>query len=263
MKTSLLFDVSGRVALVTGAAGGLGLAMAEVLAVNGALVGMADVDVDRLNVATQGLVDAGHQAEALPLDVTQPEAIVATVEGLCARHGRLDIAIVNAGVSIGPGFTVTEGEVDRIRLADWQRVLDVNLTGAFATLQAATAAMKRQRSGRIVVIGSMAGMRSQPSIGYAYIASKAAITAVTRQTALEMAPYGVAVNGIAPGPFSTQIAGGRINHPEVAPIFAAMSPMHRIGNSAEIQGAVMLLCSGAGSFMTGAILSVDGGMSAQ
>jgi NAD(P)-dependent dehydrogenase (short-subunit alcohol dehydrogenase family) len=262
VKTQQLFDVAGRVALVTGAAGGLGFAMAEVLADNGAHVVMTDIDTDRMATAAQRLLDAGLRVETIALDVTRAVSVAAAVDEVVDRHGRLDIAIVNAGVSIGPGFTAPEGQIENVRVGDWQRVLDVNLSGAFCTLQAVTALMKRQAAGRIIVIGSMAGMRSQPSIGYAYVASKAAITAVTRQAALEMAPFGVAVNGIAPGPFSTQIAGGRINHPDVAPRFAAMNPLNRVASASEIQGATLLLASDAGSFMTGAILAVDGGMSA-
>ena len=237
--------------------------MAEVLAVNGARVVMADIDGPRLQASAKRLLEHGLDVEIEVLDVTDPEAMKSVVSAICSRKGKLDIAIVNAGISVGPGFVAPEGRIENVPSSSWQKVVDVNLGGAFYTLQAVSAAMKRQASGRIVVIGSMAGIRSQPNIGYAYIASKAAVTALTRQLSLELASHGVAVNGIAPGPFATQIAEGRINRPEVAPCFAAMSPMNRVALAEEIKGAAMLLASNAGSFMTGAIIAVDGGMSAQ
>lgn len=261
MKLDELFGVRGQVALVTGGASGLGLAMAAALATNGAKVVIADVDGERLRQAAV-VLDGLGDVETAVVDIADPASVDRLVDGIDQRHGRLDVAVLNAGISIGPGFDAPAGEIDNVTTQAWERVLDVNLSGTFHCLQAVARLMKRQRRGRIVTIASMAGLRSQRSIGYGYIASKSGVVALTKQCALELAQHGVQVNCIAPGPFATQIAGGRINTPEGVQRFSAMTPMNRVAAPQEICGALMLLASGAGSFMTGAIIAVDGGMSA-
>lgn len=262
MPASPLFDVRDCVTLITGAAGGLGLAMAEAFAAGDARVVLADNDGERLERATARLREDGGTVEGVTLDVSNAAAVQAAVDGVCQAHGRLDVAILNAGISVGPGFDAPAGEIENVALDTWTKVLAVNLTGTFLTLQSVCAAMKQQHRGRIVVVSSMAGLRSQPSIGYAYIASKAGVAALTRQAALEMAPFRVHVNGVAPGPFATGIGGGRLHQPEVAAHFAAMSPLNRVAKADEIVGAALFLASAAASFVTGAIVPVDGGMSA-
>jgi NAD(P)-dependent dehydrogenase (short-subunit alcohol dehydrogenase family) len=262
MRSSELFNVTGQVALVTGAASGLGLSMSEVLGANGARVIMIDVDETRLASSVGRLQELGVQAEGVVLDVSDAEAVKRVIGEISQRHSRLDIAMLNAGISGGPGFDVPAGQIENVHASGWGKVLDVNLSGTFFTLQTVAGIMKKQRSGRIVVTSSMAGIRSQPSIGYSYIASKAAVAALIRQTALELAPFDVQINGIAPGPFSTQIGEGRINSPEVAQHFAAMTPLNRVASAEEIKGVTMFLSSRASSFMTGAVVPVDGGMSA-
>jgi NAD(P)-dependent dehydrogenase (short-subunit alcohol dehydrogenase family) len=123
--------------------------------------------------------------------------------------------------------------------------------------------MKRQRSGRIVVVASVAGLKSEVMCGYAYTATKAAVVNLVRQSAMELAPYDVMVNGIAPGPFRTNIAGGRIQKPEVEAEFASMVPLGRIASPDEIKGLALLLCSQASSFMTGTTIPIDGGIMAK
>jgi len=205
----------------------------------------------------------GVRCDAIVLDVTDAAAVKLEIAGAFERHRRLDIAILNAGISVGQGFDVVAGQIENVSLQTWEKLLEVNLTGAFLTLRAVAPIMKAQRKGNVIVVSSMAGIRSQPSIGYGYIASKAAVAALTKQAALELAPFGVLVNGIAPGPFATQIGGGRINSPDGNAKFAAMSPLRRVANADEIKGVTLLLASDACSFMTGTILPVDGGMCAQ
>lgn len=142
--------------------------------------------------------------------------------------------------------------------AAWDRVLSINLSGVFVTMQAAAAHMKPQRGGRIVAVASVAGLKSEVMCGYAYTATKAAVVNLVRQAAMEMAAYKVVVNGIAPGPFRTNIAGGRIKSPEVAAEFASIVPLGRIGSTDEIKGLALLLSSPASSFMTGTTIPVDG-----
>jgi NAD(P)-dependent dehydrogenase (short-subunit alcohol dehydrogenase family) len=254
-----LFDITGLVALVTGAASGLGLAMAETMAENGASVVLADVDADGAERAAVRLRDAGFRARAVALDVAVPGAVAACVATIVGTEGRLDIAFANAGISAGPGPYSDQGMIEAVDPARWMRVLDVNLTGVFATIQAAGAPMKRQGSGRIVVTASNAGFRADPLVGYAYAATKAAVVNLVRQAAVDLARFGVHVNGIAPAAFRTNIGGGRMQDLQTERAFAARLPLGRIGELQEIKGVALLLASPASSFMTGAVVPVDGG----
>jgi NAD(P)-dependent dehydrogenase (short-subunit alcohol dehydrogenase family) len=138
-------------------------------------------------------------------------------------------------------------------------VLDINLTGVFSTMQVASVQMKKQRSGRIIVTASTAGFRGDPMVGYAYSATKAAVVNLVRQAAMDLARYNVLINGIAPGPFRTNIGNGRMQDSATEKAFGESLPLGRIGNPDEIKGPVLLLASQASSFMTGAIIPVDGG----
>lgn len=258
-----LFDMSGRVAAVTGAASGLGLAMAQVLADAGACVVLLDVDAAGLQAAQETITAAGGRAQTQLLDVADRGAVRAVIDDIATRHGRLDAVIANAGISAGPGYRTEVGHINAVRDEQWDRVLSINLTGVFATLQAAAAHMKRQRSGRIVAVASVAGLKSEVMCGYAYTATKAAVVNLVRQAAMELAPYNVMVNGIAPGPFRTHIANGRIQQPEVAAEFASMVPLGRIAVPDELKGLALLLSSPASSFMTGTTIPIDGGIMAR
>jgi NAD(P)-dependent dehydrogenase (short-subunit alcohol dehydrogenase family) len=257
------FSMNGQVAMVTGAASGLGLAIAEVLAEAGAHVALADIDGDGLDRAVARIVAADGRAEALLLDVSDRQAIRRTTGDLAARHGRLDAMVANAGVTAGPGYLTETGQINAVDDDQWDRVLQINLTGVFATIQAAAKHMKAQRSGRIIAIASVAGLKSEVMCGYAYTATKSAVVNLVRQSAMELAAYNVMVNGIAPGPFRTNIAGGRIQQPEVASQFASMVPLGRIADPEEIKGLALLLASPASSFMTGVTIPVDGGIMAK
>lgn len=217
-----LFGMAGQVAAVTGAASGLGLAMAEVLAGAGATVVLLDVDARGLEAAGESISAAGGRVETAVLDVGERAAIRSEIDRIAARHGRVDAVIANAGVTAGPGYRTEIGQINAVQDAQWDRVLSINLSGVFVTMQAAAAHMKRQRSGRIVAVASVAGLKSEVMCGYAYTATKAAVVNLVRQAAMELAPYNVMVNGIAPGPFRTNIANGRIRQPEVEAEFASM-----------------------------------------
>ena len=258
-----MFALDGRVAAVTGAASGLGLAMAEALASAGATVVLLDIDQAGLAVASENIRSAGGRVETAVLDVSDREAIRATIDGIATRHGRLDAVIANAGVTAGPGYRTEIGQINAVCDEQWDQVLSINLTGVFITIQAAAAQMKRQRSGRIVVVSSVAGLKSEVMCGYAYTATKAAVVNLVRQAAMELAPYDVMVNGIAPGPFRTNIAGGRIRNAEVEAEFAAMVPLGRIASPEEIKGLAILLCSPASRLMTGTTIPIDGGIMAK
>ncbi len=234
MRAEALFDVRGHVTIVTGAASGLGLAMAEVMAENGSVVAMLDIDAVGLDAAATRLKEAGHVVEAIGLDVGDTTRLRATIDAVAQKHGRLDVVF-----------------------------LHVNLTSVFVTLQAAAGRMKAQRSGRIIVTSSIGGIRAERMVGYAYAATKAAVNNLVRQAALELAPYNVLVNAIAPGPFLTNIAGGRLHRePETVQKFADMVPLGRIARPDELKGLALLLASPASSFITGAVIPIDGGATA-
>ena len=262
MKSGELFDVAGRVAYVTGAAGGLGLAMAEVMAVNGASVTMTDIDEAGLEAAADRLRDSGCKVETEIVDVADIDTLSKSIDAAAARHGRLDVLFANAGISAGPGFATEIGQINAVTRETWDRVLRINLTSVFVSIQAAAAHMKTQRDGRIIVTSSIAGLGAEPVVGYAYVATKAAVANLVRQAAHELAAYNVMVNAIAPGPFRTNIGGGRLNDPEAVKLFEGMVPLGRIASTDEIKGLALLLASPASSYLTGAVIPIDGGSSA-
>jgi NAD(P)-dependent dehydrogenase (short-subunit alcohol dehydrogenase family) len=265
MKQSALFDIKGHVAFVTGAASGLGRAYAEVMAENGARTVLADMDAAGLEKVCATLKAAGCDVEQAVLDIGDSEALRAAIDGTAARHGRLDIMFANAGGSAGPGFElVPTGSIDQTDLAAFDRSMQINLRATFLTIRLAAAHMKKQKRGSIIATTSIAGTRAEPLVGYGYVAAKAAINNVVRHAAVDLAPHNVRVNAIAPGPFLTNIAGGRLHRePEAVKKFTAMIPMGRIAQPDEIKGLALLLASPAGSFITGTVIPIDGGTTAK
>jgi NAD(P)-dependent dehydrogenase (short-subunit alcohol dehydrogenase family) len=255
-----LFDVRDARVLVTGAASGLGLAMAEVMVDGGASVTLADVDDARLEEVASGLRERdGGDVRTVTLDVADRAQVDAAVDAIVADQGGLDVAFANAGISLEAGFRDPGGGITTINSEAWDRVLKVNLEGVIATMAAAARVMKEQRSGRIVVTASTAGLRTDPFVGYSYATTKAAVVSAARQAALELAPHGVHVNVIAPGPIRTRIGGGVLPSPEIEDMWAATVPLGRMGEPDEIKGVCLLLASPASSWMTGAVIPIDGG----
>ncbi len=258
-----LFDVRGTRVVVTGAAGGLGFAMAEVLADCGAHVTLADIDEPRLAASTLRLAERGGRARACVVDVTDQSSVQALIDDVVESEGGVDAVFANAGIAAVPGFRVDGGQtLDTVERSDWDRVLGINLTGVMHTMKCAAAVMKRQGSGRIVVTASNAGLRPEPLVCYGYAASKAAVIHLVRHAALELAPYGVLVNAICPGPFyGTLIGGGVTEHPteEMKQMWAKLIPLGRMADPEELKGLVVLLASPASSFITGAAHVIDGG----
>lgn len=257
MKSEMLFDVRGHVVVVTAGAGGLGFNMAEVMANNGAKVTILDVDAAGIKNA---LAKLGPDAEGHVVDVGDAAAVKAAIDGVAKKHGRLDVVFANAGIGAQPGIFIPEGHLEAVKLDEWEKVLRTNLTGTFATIQAAAAHMKPRKSGRIIVTSSIGGLGGQAQMSYAYIATKAAVANLVRQAALELAPYNVLINGIAPGPIQTNISGGRLHDPEIAKRVGALLPLNRVGRPPEIKGLALLLASPASSFMTGTVIPIDGGL---
>jgi NAD(P)-dependent dehydrogenase (short-subunit alcohol dehydrogenase family) len=259
-----LFDVRGLRAVVTGAASGLGFAIAEVLADSGARVTLADVDAERLEASTATLAARGAAVRAAVADVSDERQVEQLVATVVEAEGGLDVVFANAGIALVPGFGVEGGQrIETVERAVWDGVLAVNLDGILHTMKHAAAVMRRQGSGRIVVTSSTAGLRPEPIACYGYAASKAAVLNLVRQAALDLAPDGVLVNAICPGPFKgTRIGGGVTEDPEPAQeeMWARTVPLGRMAEPGEIKGLALLLASPASSFMTGAAYLVDGGV---
>jgi NAD(P)-dependent dehydrogenase (short-subunit alcohol dehydrogenase family) len=258
-----IFDVRGVRALVTGAASGLGFAFAEVLADCGAHVTLTDVDAELLAASTATLTGRGLHVRSEVVDVTDRDAVQRAVDAIVEAEGGLDVVFANAGIGAAPGFSVPGGQtVDAIEPDVLGRVLDVNLRGILHTIGSAAGVMKRQGSGRIIATSSIAGVQAEPLVCYGYISTKAAIVNVVRQAALELTPYGVTVNAIAPGPVKgTRIGAGATldPEPEAEAGWAQMIPLGRMGTPAELKGLALLLASPASSFITGFTHVIDGG----
>ena len=263
MKAEQIFDVKGAIAVVTGAASGLGLAMAEVMAENGARVTMIDKDAANLDAQVARLRQGGCAVTPAVVDVADLEKLRAAIDEVAERESRIDACFCNAGMSGGPGFLTPIGQMNAVEIDKWDEVLHVNLTSVFVTLRAAAAHMKKQRSGRLIVTSSIAGIIGERNVSYVYTAAKAALNNIVRLAALELAQYNVCVNAIAPGPFLTNIAGGRLHRdPEARRAFETMVPLGRIADTAELKGLALLLASPASSFITGTVIPIDGGTTA-
>ncbi len=263
MKADQLFNVTGQVALVTGAASGLGLAMSEVMAANGAHVALLDVNGPALEKVTATLRAAGCSVEPIEIDVADTDRLRSCIDSIAASRGRLDAVFANAGISAGPNYRTEAGQIENVALDRWEKVLHVNLTSVFVTVQGAAVHMKQQKSGRIIVTASIAGLRADRMVGYGYATTKAAVINLVRQAALELAPYNVLVNAIAPGPFWTNIGDGKLyREPEFVKTFEAMVPLGRMAQPDELKGLALFLASPASSFVTGTVIPIDGGITA-
>ena len=269
MKSERLFSVEGYGVIVTGAASGLGLGYTEALAENGARVTMLDVDGGQLAQHSERLRALGYAVRAEMLDVRDHAGIERAFDAAFAAHGRLDVVFANAGIDPGPGFVGSWVGSERARnpegalcnYADerWQRVIDINLTGIFATLRAAARIMKPQRSGRLILTTSVAAYQCEPAIGAAYMAAKAGAAHLMHSVALELAAYDITVNAIAPGFFVTNIGGGHARNAQVQSAMAKRIPMHRVGFPDDIKGLALFLASPASAYLTGQQISIDGG----
>jgi NAD(P)-dependent dehydrogenase (short-subunit alcohol dehydrogenase family) len=257
-----LFDVTGAVALVTGAGSGLGFAMAEVMTANGALVMLSDIDRDRLETARKTLAGGGAKVAARVADVSAAAQVDALVAETVERFGRLDVVFANAGVNAGRNLGYPDGAIEAFPMEAWRKVMETDLGGVFSTLRAVAPVMKAQRSGSIIVTASTAGLRAEPLVGYAYVAAKAAVVNLVKQAALELVNYGVRVNAIAPGPFATNIGAGKVQSKHYGEVWLRALPMGRTGQPDEIKGICLLLASGASSFVTGSVWTIDGGATA-
>jgi gluconate 5-dehydrogenase len=247
-----LFSLAGKVALVTGSSRGLGLGMATGLAEAGARVVINGADEAGVDEAVAGLVAAGHGAEGEVFDVTDIPAMQAGIRAVAARHGRLDILIANAG-------THGAAKLGEWTEADWDRVMDCNLKGAFFAAQEAGVLMMAQGSGRIILTGSMTGTRGRPNI-HGYAASKGAVGSIARTLANELGPHGITVNALAPGYFETELTTILRKDAAFVERMSSRIPLRRWGQPQDLAGIAVFLASAAGAYVTGQELYVDGGL---
>jgi len=249
-----LFNFRGNVALVTGAAAGMGLAVANAFAAAGASVVLADFKEEAAQAAAQKLVAAGLRAIALRCDVSDDAQVEQMVHRTVGEFGRLDMAFNNAGVMahIAPTADSTREE--------WDRVIGINLRGVWSCMKYELRQMQRQGSGAIVNNASVGALTGNPGIG-AYIASKHGVIGLTRTAALEYVQHGIRVNAVNPGLIDTQIARDVVSGDEQAYADIAKNvPIGRAGRPEEIASAVLWLCSQGVSYVVGHALTVDGGM---
>jgi NAD(P)-dependent dehydrogenase (short-subunit alcohol dehydrogenase family) len=259
------FDIRGRSGLVTGAASGIGLAYAEMLAEAGARVTLTDIDGEGAEREAQRLRDGGADARAATLNVTDRAGMTAVFDAHAAAYGGLDICFANAGIDPGAGFWSPEGQrnpegqIDAMDPARWDRTIAVNLTGVFNTFREAARLMKPQGKGSIIATSSNAAVFNEPIVGMPYMPAKAGVAHMVRHLALELAEFGVRVNAIAPGPFVTNIGGGWLRDPVVRAAWDSSVPLGRIADTWQIKPLALYLASDASSYMTGAHLVIDGG----
>lgn len=245
--------LAGKVSIITGAANGIGRAMAELFAAEGARVVIADLDGDRAREAAAELAASGGEAHAVPTDITQPDQVRRMVEETLDRYTRLDVLVNNAGVGLNRPFLETT-------LEEWQRLIDVVLHGTFLCAQTAARAMVRQGSGTIVNVASISGQRGAQGRA-AYGAAKAGVIQLTRVMAVELAPYGIRVNAVSPGPVVTDQSNGT-HTVATRRSYLERIPLHRYGERQEVAAATLFLASDESSFVHGHILNVDGGFTA-
>ncbi len=244
-----MMDLSGRVALVTGASRGIGRAIAARLAAQGATV-VAAARGDNAKTVVDEIRASGGRAEAAALDVTETGAAETAVKGVVDRHGRIDVLVNNAGIT-------RDQLLLRLKREDWDAVLATNLTAAYALTQAALKPMIRQRSGRIISVGSVVGQSG--NAGQAnYAASKAGLIGFSKAVALEVASRGITVNVVAPGLIETDMT--RAMAESARTDWETKIPLRRLGTPDDIAATVCFLASDEASYITGQVIAVNGGM---
>jgi NAD(P)-dependent dehydrogenase (short-subunit alcohol dehydrogenase family) len=250
----------GRIALITAAASGIGRATADIVAAEGGTVVGVDVDEARLEKAMAQIRDAGGRAHARPADALDAEQVARVVEDVVREHGRIDV-LVNA---VGGSTIIAEpaATVDALSFADWQRLIRFNLDATFLCCHAVVPVMKRQRSGKIVNLSSIAGRGISPTSSSAYAAAKGGIIAFTRKLANELGPFGVNVNAIAPSLTLTERLRPRWERrtEEERAREIVRTPLRRMAEARDQARVICFLASGDADFVTGVTIDVTGGV---
>lgn len=253
MEKKNLFDLTGRVAIVTGASGGLGQYMALALARAGADLAITSRSLEKLNETTRRIADIGRKALPLELELREYDSIVQTIERVYRHYGKIDILVNNAGCNVRkPAVEVTWDE--------WNLILDTNLRGSFFTAREAAKRMIPEKYGRIINIGSVTCVAGYANLG-PYCASRGGIKQMTMSLADDWGPAGITVNCLAPGWFHTRQTHVLYENPEWTNYLCDKIPLNRPGQPHDLDGAVVFLASDASEYVTGQTLLVDGGIS--
>lgn len=249
--------LDGKKGFVTGGARGIGKATATALAEAGADVALIDLDIEEAEKTAAALREAtGREVFALRADVTDPDQVNAFIETLLERFGRIDFAHCNAGICIN-------APAEEMTYEQWQKVININLTGVFLTAQAAGRVMLRQGGGSIINTASMSGhIVNVPQPQCAYNASKAGVIMLTKSMAVEWADKGVRVNSVSPGYIGTELVTTNETLIPLIEKWNAMAPMHRLGTPEELQSIVVYLAGDTSTFTTGADFGIDGAFTA-
>lgn len=251
-----LFDLTGRVAIITGGSKGLGSAMAEGLASAGANLLLTSRNQDEVEAtAAQIQSDYGNKVIGMAADVTDPDQVAAMTERAIAEFGKIDILINNAGINI-------RGPIDDITLEEFQDVQNVNVTGPWLCVRSVVPHMKKAQYGKIINLASTLGLVGM-SNRTPYTSSKGAMVQMTRALGLELCEYGITCNAICPGPFLTPMNEPFAETEEIKKFIVGAVAMNRWARMEEIQGAAIFLASDASSYMTGSMVTVDGGWTAR
>lgn len=260
MQFPKTFDLTGKVAIVTGAANGLGAAFSEAMAEAGADVVCADIDETGLPLTVEKVKQLGRIGMGITCDVSKENDVTRMINKTLNDFGRIDILFNNAGIADAEPTMIHE-----YRTEQWNKVLSVDLQGVFYCSREALKIMIKQKSGKIINIASIWGLYGSSSIMPvpAYNAAKGAVVNLTREMGLEYAPFGINVNAICPGFYVTRIANDACDDPEYIKKISAFTPMNRVALPDELKGTAIFLASSASDFMCGQMIVMDGGVTAK
>jgi NAD(P)-dependent dehydrogenase (short-subunit alcohol dehydrogenase family) len=255
-RTAVSHRFDGKVALVTGAAGGIGLAAAQALAREGAKDVLADLNAEGVAEAAADIERSGGVATSIGANVTDPAACAAMVAHAVKHYGGLHVAVNNAGIQ-----PPTYGEFEDIRVEDWDRVVATDVSSVFYSIKAEAPAMRQAGGGAIVNTASAAGLIAVPNMA-SYVASKHGVAGLTRAAAIDLIRHGIRVNAVCPGLTVTPMLGDHPSDPAYRARWEAKIPIRRMASADEIASAILFLLSSEASYVVGTMLVVDGGMTA-
>ena len=251
-KVKNIFDIQGKIALVTGSTGGLGSTFARGLAEHGATVILNGRDRERLARKVAELESEALKAHGYAFDITDSDKVEQAVAKIENEVGPIDILVNNAGITL-------RAPLEEFSDADWNKVIGINLTGAFIVARAVVKSMIKRKSGKIINIGSVQNELGRPTIA-AYTASKGGLKMLTKGMAIDWAKYNIQVNGIGPGYFKTEMTRPLYENPDFDAWLCQRTPVNRWGDPEELVGALLFLSSGASSYVNGHTIYVDGGL---